>query len=779
MRGSMEMDDIQGRELLQKLLKSGAGTVHLAGICGVGMAGLAVLLKSRGFAVTGCDLMINKLAGWLKNRGIPMQERHSPDHITSEVGWVIRSAAVPETSAEIQAAMNRNIPVFRRGEVLPALLELSPLSIAIAGTHGKTTTTSFVAQILTAAGCRPSFCIGGEVEALGGVAGTASGDITVAEADESDGTLALYHPEIAVITNIDFDHMEHFTGVEDFEACFRRFIEQTRRSLIYCADDPRAAQLCGDQGHGLSYGFSPGARLHAKRVQEHGATTTFQVQHDHHTLGLFTVPAPGRHNVLNALASIAVGLELGLSPDQLRDALAKVTLPRRRFERIIDRDDVLVISDYAHHPAEISALIRATQRLGRTRTLGIFQPHRYTRTLALGQNYPPSFQGLDEIVLCPVYAASESPLPGGAIWDLYAHCRKHQGLRAVVSTSLQKAWDYCRTQLRMGDLLLIIGAGDVERIAGWAAKDLKNCRVDELHSLTGRAMRQIDLTATLIKGNEPMAGRTTLGVGGRAELWMEIGNERDLELIVRWCHQEAIPLNILGGGSNVLVSDLGVSGVVARLTGESFRQIKSHEEGVAAGAGTSLARLANWAQANSHTGLEFLEGIPGTVGGAVSGNAGAWGGSIADIITWVRILDSEGRRRTLLRQDLEFSYRSCPTLRHQIIIEAGFRLQPGNPVHIRQKQAELAAHRVWAKGLRTAGSVFKNPPGHFAGRLIEQSGLKGFSIGGASITQHHANVIVTQTGATASDVLAVLELTRDKVLRETGISLEPEVKIME
>ncbi len=775
----MNIMDTNPNKSLHTLMASGTGTLHMAGICGVGMAGLAVLLKARGFRVTGCDLMLNKLAGWLKERGIEITERHSPTHITPEVNWVIRSAAVPETSPEIQAAIQKNIPVFKRGEVLPVLLGHSNTSIAISGTHGKTTTATFVAQILTSAGCQPAFCIGGEVDPLGGVAGTGAGQITIAEADESDGTLALYHPEIAVVTNIDFDHMEHFAGIEEFEACFKAFIQQTRKCLIYCADDPRAAKLCGQQPQGVSYGFSLTAHLQAKRLHEHPASTEFQVLWRNHDLGLFTVPAPGRHNVLNALASLAVGLELGLPTDQLRSNLAKVVLPRRRFERIIDRDDVIIVSDYAHHPAEITALVNAAHRLGRPRTLGIFQPHRYTRTLALGPDYPNAFQTLDEVVLCPVYAASESPLPGGSIWDLYAHCRKHPTLRTVVAPSLRDAWEYSRNQLRLGDLLLIIGAGDVDRISRWAKDDLKSCRVDELHSLMGRAIRQIDLTATLVKGNEPLAGRTTLGVGGRADLWMEIGSEPDLEKTAQWCRQENIPLQILGGGSNVLVSDLGVRGVVARLTGDSFRQIEERGGHVVAGAGTPLVRLANWAKDHEKSGLEFLEGIPGTVGGAVSGNAGAWGESIADVIAWVRILDRDGRISTLTRENLDFSYRSCPTLRDQIILESGFRLPAGQSASIHQKHAELAARRNWMKGLRSAGSVFKNPAGQFAGKLIEQAGLKGFTVGGASISSHHANVIVTQPGATASDVLAVLEITREKIQHIHGLRLETEIRIME
>ncbi|MEI8351977.1 MAG: Mur ligase domain-containing protein, partial [bacterium] len=184
-----------GNTILRDKLDSRTGHVHLAGICGVGMAGLALLLKARGFRVSGCDLMVNRLAGWLRERGIPVSERHSAAHLNDNVDWVIRSAAVPDSSDEIKAALARGLPVFKRGEVLPALLA-GTASIAVAGTHGKTTTSSFIAQTLLRAGLAPSFCIGGEVDVLGGVAGIGTGGLTVAEADESDGTLALYQPEV-------------------------------------------------------------------------------------------------------------------------------------------------------------------------------------------------------------------------------------------------------------------------------------------------------------------------------------------------------------------------------------------------------------------------------------------------------------------------------------------------------------------------------------------------------------------------------------------------------
>ena len=763
---------------LVMLLQAGTGHVHLAGICGVGMAGLAILLKARGFRVTGCDLMVNRLAAMLRARGIEVAERHSPGHLTPDTTGVIRSTAVPESSDEIQAAITRGIPVFRRGEVLAALLN-DGASVAVAGTHGKTTTTTFIAQVLTAAGTHPSFCIGGEVEPLGGVAGTGTGPVTVAEADESDGTLALYSPDIAVITNVDFDHMEHFAGVAEFEACFEAFIRQTRRCLVYCADDPRAAKLCAGAAGTLSFGFSESAELRAESILESPGSTEIKVLRSGRPLGVFTIPAPGRHNVLNALACLGVGLELGLSPEVLREHLAKVVLPRRRFDRLLDRDDIMVISDYAHHPTEIAALVRTAQGLKRPRLLGIFQPHRYTRTLALGKDFPASFAGLDELVLCPVYAASEAPLPGGSTWDLYTHCRRSPGLNVSVASSLQSAWEYCRGRLQMGDALLVIGAGDVERIAGWAKEDLRQTRIENLDSLIGRAIREIDLQSTLVKGKEPLASRSTLGVGGRADLWMEIGTEQDLVKITRWTRAEGIPFRILGGGSNVLISDLGIRGVTARLAGDSFRRIEFRDGLVTAGAGTPLARLLGWTGEHGLAGLEFLESVPGTVGGAVRGNAGAWGKAIADTLVWVRILDPDDRVETLSREHLDFAYRSCPILNNQIILEAAFRVTPGDPAAMKQERAGLAQHRAWMKGLRSAGSIFKNPPGDHAGRLIEQAGLKGYTVGGATLSLQHANVIVTQPGARASDVIAVMEKARDEVFRRFHIRLDAEIQFLE
>jgi UDP-N-acetylmuramate--alanine ligase len=454
--------------LAQTLLARGPAPVHFIGVGGVGMAGLARLLAARGFQVSGCDSSASRVTDWLTTHGIAVEIAHDASHVTSKLAWLVRTPAVPEESAEVQAARARGRPVLARGVVLPALLRQYPQSIAVAGTHGKTTTAAMTTHLLRNLGHDPAFAIGGELDALGGVAGEGDGQSLVVEADESDGTLALYAPDIAVITNVEFDHMEHFRDEAELVECFQRFARQARR-VIFCADDPRAAAL---GGNGLAYGFSPVAELRADNLDLAPRASAFDVLHRGEKLGRVRLPVPGRHNILNALAAIAVGLELfpkvGKSTAALFQALENFQPARRRFEVVSENGDVLVISDYAHHPTEIRALVAAARGLGRRRLLAVFQPHRYTRTRALGTDFPGAFIGVDEVLLAPVYAASESPLAGGTSADLARHFEQNSDVPLREVASLEAAWNYLRAQLRAGDALLVVGAGDVEKIALWA-----------------------------------------------------------------------------------------------------------------------------------------------------------------------------------------------------------------------------------------------------------------------------------------------------------------------
>jgi UDP-N-acetylmuramate-alanine ligase len=416
----------------EQLIKKG-GSVHLMGMGGIGMAGIAWLLKERGFTVSGCDLQENRQTQWLAANGIPISHGHSGDHISAEVDWLVRSTAVSDTHPEVQEARERGIPVSRRGEVLPALMR-DRTCIAVSGTHGKTTTTAMIAQLLDC-----GFCVGGEI---GGLKGAVARDheIMVVEADESDGTVAGYTPDYSIITNIEYDHMEHHASEGAFIACFERLIEQTKKTVYFCADDPIAKKLCTGNPKCEPY-FYP--------------------------VPAWPLPMPGKHNQWNASAAMAVSKHWK-SEAELLASLDKIEPIARRFETVFNRDGIQIVSDYAHHPTEIAALIQTAQELKPKRLLGIFQPHRYTRTLALGPDFPPSFQGLEKLWLVPVYAASEKPLQGGTTEDLIQRFSKDWKNNLSFFQTLEAAWADLSAQLQEGDLLLIIGAGDIELVADWA-----------------------------------------------------------------------------------------------------------------------------------------------------------------------------------------------------------------------------------------------------------------------------------------------------------------------
>jgi len=458
---------VADRDRVSALLRSGPGAVHMIGIAGVGMAGLAYLLQAVGWRVTGCDVAATgSICSWLSTAGINVLVGHSVSHIDENTDFVIRTTAVAASSCEVERAEELEIPVFQRGVVLSALVGQRN-SIAVSGTHGKTTTAAMIAQILAASSCQPDFCIGGEVVALGGVAGVGDGSVLVVEADESDGTVSLYSPDIAVITNIEYDHMEHFSDREEVEDCFRSFLAQARKTIVYCADDEGATRICRTHAQAFSYGFSE-ADYRGTDVMEGAESVTFSVDHGQERLGELTVPVGGRHNALNALGACAVAIECGCKFSDIRRGLQNFVPVRRRFERIGEVKGVTIYSDYAHHPTEIRAVIDTAKRLSYRRLVAIFQPHRFTRTRALGVDFPPAFVGVDEVILCPVYAASEAPLSGGTSRDLLEHFRLDGRIVIRLAESLKDAWAIASELTMAGDVLLLIGAGDVEQIGQWA-----------------------------------------------------------------------------------------------------------------------------------------------------------------------------------------------------------------------------------------------------------------------------------------------------------------------
>ena len=440
------------------------------GVGGIGMAGVARLLAAKGLNVTGCDGGTPRTMAWLQSCGIPAKTGHDPRHLEG-VEWAVFSPALQPGHPERDAAEKRGIPLYRRGQVLPVLAE-SWKTVAVSGTHGKTTTSSMVAHILRRCGVDASWCIGGELPPDGAPAGAGTSPWLVIEADESDGTLAHYAPEIAVITNIEFDHMEHFDSKEAMVECFRAFARQAK-GLVYCLEDPEATRL-GGMLKGISYGFSEKADFRAEGVQAGPAGTKFTVVAPAGRRNELFLPLPGRHNVLNALAALAATERCGIALAAACAALAGFSLPKRRFEPVAEARGIRVIADYAHHPSEIRALIDAAKQAGAGRIWAVFQPHRYTRTRALGADFPPAFAGVAGVILAPVYAASEPPLEGGTSEDLLKHFWRHGGVPAELAQSLEEAAEFVAARWKTGDWVLVVGAGDVEEVGPMLKKRLEN-----------------------------------------------------------------------------------------------------------------------------------------------------------------------------------------------------------------------------------------------------------------------------------------------------------------
>ena len=636
--------------------------IHLIGIGGVGMAGLAVLLKARGHEVSGCDLKATPRTRWLESQGIPVFVGHSPDHL-KDADEVIVTPAVARDNPERQACVN---PRFR-GEVLAELVN-STDGIAVCGSHGKTTTATWIAKLLQALGESVSWCIGGETGAFPVAHAAASGPLVV-EADESDGTLALYRAKTLVVNKCEYDHPDHFKTEADYFACYET------------------------------------AKRNAEAVIESESLDCSMVRTFECSNGL------PEHNLKNMRAAVEVALRRGHAMTDIAKALPQIVakLPDRRFERVwpqsnnqtVERSNhLLVYTDYAHHPTEMACAVGMARQICRGTLRVLFQPHRYSRTKALLRDFPAAFEGADEVVLCPTYAAFEQPVEGGDIADLYRACRERFSAETrrrgevslFLSRSCDEAWEHAFNSMREGDLTLLLGAGDIINLVPQIHRDLDSASL------------------RLCAGNPTPRLR---------KIW-------------------------IGQGSNTWKSDLNLS----------VEYVKT--SGPAGAPGASL-------------GIPWMAGIPGTVGGWIKMNAGAFGHSISEVLAEVKV---DGR--WLPASACGFSYR------HSDITGEiqDFKLNsnysavrlPTSP----SAEAYLAKRKKFPAG--TYGSFFKNPEGDFAGRLLEAAGAKELRVGGASVWSEHANVIVRGEGATASDVIALARLMRNRVFFRFGVRLEPEVQ---
>ncbi len=440
--------------------------LHFVGIGGIGMSGIAELLLNLGYQVSGSDLRASPITRRLEQLGGTIYIGHEPGH-TEGAHVVITSSAVSNDNPEVLEAAHRGIPVIPRAEMLAELMRMKH-GIAVAGSHGKTTTTSILGTLLEGAGLDPTVVIGGRLQAWGTNARLGHGDYLVAEADESDGSFLRLSPTFAVVTNIDAEHLDYYRDFDDLRQSFLAFLNNVPfyGASIVCLDDPAIQEIIPHISRKLiTYGFSSQADIRAADVVVQPEGTSFACYIDQQLAGKVRLRLHGRHNALNALAAIAVAIELDVDFETIATALAEFGGTDRRMQRISDANDILVIDDYGHHPTEIRAVLSAARDAWDRRTIVCFQPHRYSRSQLLKEDFGRAFYQADSVFVLPIYAAGEEPIEGVTSAALATSIVEHGHKQVRTIGSLQEATDALAAVAQPGDLVLTLGAGDVWKVA--------------------------------------------------------------------------------------------------------------------------------------------------------------------------------------------------------------------------------------------------------------------------------------------------------------------------
>ena len=721
----------------KRLLFLGAG--------GMGMAPLAGWMSTAGYSVTGYDNhMQEPVRRFLQKNGVSLPEFVLEEHLDA-FDRVVHSSALRENHPLLEAARSRGIEVLRRGEMLARLAE-GRRFVAIAGSHGKTSTTGLVAHALQRLSMDADYILGGffaagEFSAFHHI----GSDWMVAEVDESDGTIDLFNPEITVLLNVDWDHTDRYTEKEQMFATFRGLLERTKSQVILPAVDPGMESI----SHGID------AKVDSFSVEEESGHRAYN-----------------RAAALALLQSMPEGERVGA------DCFDGFPGMARRLSLLHESASLRVFEDYAHHPTEIDSLLsdlRVSE--GKNRLVVVFQPHRYSRTRQFKDEFAASLREADTCFLLPVYSAHEDGLAGGELEDLVnafgAEAPEVLTMNRLGATHLLKA------VASEPSTLVFIGAGDIHHFAAafvsWTRHE-HDLRAAWLDYLKERVAPDCSL-----KCDEPLAAKTTMRVGGSARFYAEPSNFCDLRALLRAAVLFEQSVFFLGRGSNLIVQEKGYDGLVIRFSSQTWRQVLPLGSGCLwAGAGVRLKEVCGQAAKAGLGGFEFLEGIPGSLGGSLRMNAGAMGHWIFDVVERVQMLDAEGHFLDLPKEAFHFGYRKVEEISHGIALGAILRSPESDAAStIRERMDSYSTIRKSSQPRESsAGCIFKNPEGGHAGKLIDEAGLKGLFVGSAEVSSVHANFIVNKGGATAEDVIELVRRVRSAVKGHSGIELEPEVLLL-
>lgn len=453
--------------------------IHFVGIGGIGMSGIAEVLMNLGYKVSGSDLVESDITRRLATMGGTIHQGHDGAWVEgSDV--VVISSAVQADNPEVQAAYQAHIPVIPRAEMLAELMRLKKFGIAIAGSHGKTSTTSLVGWMMAQAGLDPTVIIGGKVDSFGSNAKLGQGDFLVAEADESDGSFLQLSPVLEVVTNIDREHLDYYADLDAIKEAYLAFMEHVPfyGAVILCMDDPAIADLLPViKKRIITYGLSSQADVHARNVRIEGFQTSFEVVANQQVQGQVTLPVPGQHSVLNALAAIVVGLELEIAFDTIVQGLQGCSGVQRRMQAKGEIDDILVLDDYGHHPTEVKATLGALRQAWPSRRLVVlFQPHRFSRTQALFREFCTAFHDADLLYVTEIYAASERPIAGVCGENLVEGMKQHGQKLVQFVAAIEDLTGTVFPELAAGDVVLTLGAGSIWQVGEQILAELEKGR---------------------------------------------------------------------------------------------------------------------------------------------------------------------------------------------------------------------------------------------------------------------------------------------------------------
>ncbi|MBI5135462.1 UDP-N-acetylmuramate--L-alanine ligase [Candidatus Uhrbacteria bacterium] len=852
---------------LDNRILPGAKTVYMIGIAGVGMTALAQVLKGWGKEVNGSDAdnefptdAVLERVSIVRHRGFNVQ--NIPD-----VDCVITSSAYGANHVEVAEVLRRGLPLLRYDEALSQSSHGRRV-IAVTGTHGKTTTTAMIGRVLEEAGLDPTVIVGASVLDWGSNARVGHGDWMVIEADEYQEKFMALEPEVLVITSIDWDHPDYFRDSESYRESFQRRVQTLLKSatVVGYGDDVDVLEvLHGATCSAITYG----RRYHrdVRIIEESGSAQEQEfwiVEQGIGRRGPFRLLVPGVHMASNATAAIAVGELVGANLSAIRRALESFQGAERRMQEVGHMPNgATVVDDYAHHPVEVAASLAALrQRYTGKHLAVIFQAHTFTRTRSLLPEFSHAFGDADRVIITDIFGSARESAGTITAADLVDAIRKFHP--AVEYIPFDQLVGVARVQAQPDDVWVLMGAGEGWKVAralvamrsrasqsrgGSSEMALRNSRPDvtsgasrhaptaTIPSVPGLAQTVLaasqknhlgpaqrltsDVNSILdqlcarvggeaVEENIPLSRYTTFRIGGPARWLVHARSADDIVGIAKFANNQQIPALMLSGGANMLVADQGFNGIVIKC---EDRSLTINGTVVRAGSGVPLLYLATEAAKHGLAGAEFCAAIPGAVGGAIRGNAGAFGKEMKDIVASVEIWDGSARR-ALNSADCAFQYRTS-IIKQQyqrragsawIVLSAQFQFAAGDAQASQQMTKQYLQQKSSSQSLEkpSAGCIFKNvtitadfwdDPAHArwkdrvpattlttgilsAGWLIDHADLKGKTIGGAQVSSKHGNFIINTGSATAEDVVILISLIKQKVRVQFGIQLEEEVEIV-